>query len=93
MNVSFFVSDSIRFVTSDCPVGYNCNSEEFFMVRMPLSPYVTVVYSNSGISKQFRNRARLIEGRFVKKLNQDYMGWGIPNLIIARDKVDIGLKQ
>lgn len=89
MNVSFFVSDRIRFITSDCPVGYNCNSDEFFMVRMPLSPYVTVVYSNSEISKQFRNRARLIEERFVKILNRDYMAWGIPNLIIAKDTEDI----
>ena len=55
MNLSFFISDSRNFVTSDCPVGYNCSSDELFMARIPLSPHVMAVYSNSEISRHVAN--------------------------------------
>ena len=91
MNVSFFVTNKSNFITSDCPVGYNCTSEELFMARMPLSPKVMVVYSKSEISKQFRNRSRLIEDRFIVKLNRDYLNWGIAKTIISKSQNDISL--
>jgi len=89
LNLSFFVTKSRNFVTSDCPVGYNCSTEEFFMARIPLTPRITAVYSNSEFSRQFKNKSLLIEDRFVKKINQDYFNWDIPQLIIAKSKDDI----
>lgn len=89
MNLSFFVTDTENFITSDCPVGYNCTPNELLMARIPLSTKVMAVYSSSDISRQFRNRARLIERRFVKKLNRDYLNWGIPKMLIAKSKKDI----
>lgn len=91
MNVSFFVTDTMRFVTSDCPVAYNCSSEELFMARIPLSPKVMVVYTLSETSKPFRNRARLIEKRFVESLNRDYLKWDVSQMLIAKSKNDISL--
>lgn len=91
MNLSFFVTNKSNFITSDCPVGYNCTSEELLMARIPLSPKVMAVYSKSEVSKQFRNRSRLIEDRFIVKLNQDYLNWGIAKTIIAKSQNDISL--
>ena len=89
MNFSFFVTDSIDFITSDCPVGYDCNSEELFMARMPLSTRVMVVYTQSKTSRFFRNRACLIKQCFVEMFNRDYLNWDIPQTIIARSQEDI----
>lgn len=89
MNVSFFVTDSIDFITSDCPVGYDCNSEELFMVRMPLSARVMVVYTQSKTSRFFRNKACLIKQCFVEKFNRDYLNWDVPQMLIANSQQDI----
>ena len=89
MNVSFFVSDMMNFVTADCPVGYNCSTEEIFMARIPLNPQVTMVYSNSDNSKMFRNRARLLDVRFVEKLNRDYVNWDVAQMVIAKKEKDM----
>ena len=89
MNVSFFVTDTMRFITSDCPVGYKYNSEELLMARLPLSTEVMVVYSSSEVSKPFCNRARLIKKCFVKKLNQDYLDWNVSQMLIAKTQDDI----
>ena len=89
MNVSFFVADSINFITSDCPVGYDCNSEELFMARMPLSTRVMVVYTQSKTSRFFRNKACLIKPCFVEKFNRDYLNWDVPQMLIAHSQKDI----
>lgn len=91
MNLSFFATNKSSFITSDCPVGYNCTSEELLMARIPLSPNVMAVYSKSEASKQFRNRSRLIEDRFIVKLNQDYMNCGIAKTIIGKSQEDVAL--
>lgn len=89
MKVSFFVTDTINFVTSDCPVGYDCNSEDLFMARMPLSTRVMVVYTHSETSSFFRNRACLIKKNFVEKFNYDYLDWDVSQMIIAQSDKDI----
>ena len=89
MKVSFFVTDTINFVTSDCPVGYDCNSEELFMARMPLSPRVMVVYTHSETSRFYRNRACLIKKNFVAKFNYDYLEWDVSQMLIAQSDKDI----
>ena len=91
MNLTFFVTNTLKFVTSDCPVGYNCSADELIMTRIPLSTEVMAVYSSSEVSRSFRNRARLIEKRFVKKLNRDYIDWDVSRMIIARSQDDISL--
>lgn len=91
MNVTFFVTNTLKFVTSDCPVGYNCSADELIMTRIPLSTEVMAVYSSSEASRPFRNRARLIEKRFVKKLNRDYIDWDVSRMIVARSQDDISL--
>ena len=89
MNLSFFVTNTENFITSDCPVGYNCTPDKLLMARIPLSTKVMAVYSSSERSRQFRNRALLIERRFVEKLNRDYLNWGVPQMLIAKSKKDI----
>lgn len=89
MNLSFFVTHTSSFITSDYPVGYNCTSEELLMARIPLSTKVMAVYSKSNISRQFRNRAQLIENRFVDKLNHDYFNWNVPEMIIGNSYENI----
>ena len=79
----------MNFVTADCPVGYNCSTEEIFMARIPLNPQVTMVYSNSDNSKMFRNRARLLDVRFVEKLNRDYVNWDVAQMVIAKKEKDM----
>lgn len=91
MNISFFVTDSIDFITSDCPVGYDCNSEELFMARMPLSTRVMLVYTQSKTSRFFRNKACLIKQCFVEKFNRDYLNWDVPQMLIANSQQDISL--
>lgn len=89
LDLSFFVTDTINFITCDCPVGYNCNSEELLMARIPLSTQVMAVYTSSKSSRRFRNRARLIEGKFVEKFNRDYLSWDVPQTLIAKSRDDI----
>lgn len=91
MNATFFVSKEMNFVTSDCPVAYNCDADEIFMARLPLNSQVIVIYSKSDNAKKFRNRARLLDPRFVKKLNRDYIDWGVAQMVIAKSKDDIAL--
>ena len=91
MNLSFFVADNLDFITSDCPVGYNCTEEKMLMARIPLSSKVTAVYSRSLNAKQVRNRACKLEDHFVSKLNQDYLNWPIPQLIISNADSNIDL--
>lgn len=89
MNTTFFVSKEMNFVTSDCPVAYNCDADEIFMARLPLNPQVTVIYSKSDNAKKFENRARLLDARFIEKLNREYINWDVARMVIAKLEKDI----
>lgn len=91
MNLSFFVTENSDFITSDCPVGYNCTNENMIMARIPLNPKITAVYSISDNSKQFRNKACKIKNHFVLKLNRDYLNWSISHKIISNTDKNIDL--
>ncbi len=91
MNLSFFVTNELNFVTSDCPVAYNCDDKEIFMAMIPLNPKVIAIYSKSNISKQFRNKSQKLDVQYVKKINRGYIDWKVPQLIIAKEKNDIDI--
>ena len=89
LNMSFLVSDSNRFVTSDCPVGHVIDNDRVVNTRLPLSPYVSVVYSSSEISKQFHGKVSYISSHWVNKLNYEYLSWDLPEMIIAQSPSDL----
>ena len=91
MNLSFLLADNIEFITSDCPVGYNCDENNMKMARIPLSPKVMAVYSRLKNAKPFKNKSCKIGDKYVVQLNRDYLNWGYAKNIYSKNKGNIDL--
>lgn len=81
LNYTFFYSQH-GFVTSDCPVIFQVNKEnyQFSMAYLPLSSNVVVLFDER---KENRNRCVEIDKESVDKCNGQYLDYQYADMLIS----------
>ena len=89
MNLFFWLTDSITYVTGNCPVNYNMIGNHFNELIMPLSPNISLILSRNDSLRNKENKAFRVNEKVVLKLNSYFLKYSYSTLIIGNSSESI----
>lgn len=89
MNLFFWLTDSITYVTGNCPVNYNMIGNHFNELIMPLSPNISLMLLRNDSLRNKENKAFKVNEKDVLKLNSYFLKYSYSTLIIGNSSESI----